>query len=278
MQGKRRALILRWVMTACLAAGVALGVSAGKLNDAAASLPGEPDLALLEAPVRPESQYDPTYSLPILMYHQIGRPARGLTVTPEDFAQQMDALVASGYTAVSLDTVLLAMAGEQAALPPKAVVLTFDDGYDCFYRNANPILEERGLTATIFVITGMVGDPGYLSWEQITELVDQGYTVGCHTHMHPDLRLVSQDRLDREIADSKKALSEATGQDVLSFCYPAGEYNDRVLEAVRSAGFLGAVTTQPGTIDLGSHPYTLKRIRVDGRESLETFKRKLSIP
>ncbi len=230
---------------------------------------------------QPVSQHGTSCSVPILMYHQIDAPVRGLTVTPDDFRDQMDALLDANYTAISMDLVLKAMTDESVTLPDKPIALTFDDGYDCFYRNAHPILMERDFTSTIFVITSMVGDKGYLSWEQITELADLGYTIGCHTHSHPDLRHASLDSLHNEINTSRKILVEATDQEILSFCYPAGAYNDEVIDAVRTAGFLGAVTTEYGIANIANadiNSYTLKRVRIDGHDSLNTFKNKLSIP
>ncbi len=226
---------------------------------------------------RPEETPEPAFPIPIVMYHQVDEPPRGLTVTPGDFAKQMDALKDAGYVTLDMDTVLEAM-GSGKSLPEKTVVLTFDDGYDCFYRNARPVLKERGFTATVFVITGMVGKKGYLTWEQIEQLCSEGYTLGCHTHAHPDLRLLTGERLVKEVADSREILRERTGQEILSFSYPAGEHNDTVIQAVKSAGFSGAVTTEPGIARFADDPYTLKRIRVDGRESLATFKKKLSLP
>ncbi len=228
-------------------------------------------------PEVPDFVYDADYSIPILMYHQIDSPKGGLTVTPDDFMAQMDALKAAGYTTVGMDEILSAMAGEPVPLPPKACALTFDDGYDCFYRNALGVLEAKGFTATVFVVTGLVGTTGYLDWEQISELCDMQYTMGCHTVNHLDLSTLSGPGLTKEISGARDTLREKTNQDVFSFCYPAGRYNAQVVEAVEGAGFLGAVTTEPGTAKLSDDRFTLKRVRVDGRDSLDTFKNKLGI-
>ncbi len=237
----------------------------------------EPEPPSPNLPEPPQFVYDGEYSIPILMYHQVDNPSGGLTVTPADFLAQMNVLKEAGYTAVGMDDVLLAMTGEPVPLPPKACALTFDDGYDCFCRNALEVLEANEFTATVFVVTGLVGNTGYLNWEQISELVELGYTMGCHTENHLDLCTLSESRLTKEISGSRDILMEKTDQAVLSFCYPAGQYNDQVVDAVEEAGFLGAVTTKPGTAKLSDERFTLKRIRVDGRESLSTFKNKLGI-
>jgi peptidoglycan/xylan/chitin deacetylase (PgdA/CDA1 family) len=222
--------------------------------------------------------YPPDLKIPILMYHDIGSPSGGLTVTPTMLAQQMDTLKSAGYSTVSLDALLMAMRSEPAALPEKPVVLCFDDAYAKVYSEAYPILKEHGFSATLFVITGLVGKQGYVTWEQINELVEAGWTVGCHTARHLDLTTLGSESLRAEIADARAVLQEKTGQPVLSFCYPSGRYNDQVVQAVKDAGYYGAVTTVPGVAQFSDPPFTLVRVRVDGREGLATFKAKLSIP
>jgi peptidoglycan/xylan/chitin deacetylase (PgdA/CDA1 family) len=268
--------IHRFVVLICVAMAVTLAIN-GHVLTIAKSTVCDPDPPLSGVPGPPEFRYDEHYSIPILMYHQIDSPARGLTVTPEDFASQMDLLKEAGYTTVSMDEVLLAMAGEPVPLPPKAVVLTFDDGYDCLYRNAHPILKERDFTATMFLTTRLIERSGYLTWEQISTLAAAGYTVGCHTRTHLDLCTLSRANLEKEVQGARQTLREKTGQTVLSFCYPSGRYNSQVIDAVRAAGFMGAVTTEPGVSDLSDDPYALKRIRVDGRESLKAFAQKLGL-
>lgn len=222
--------------------------------------------------------YPPDLEIPILMYHDIGFPAGGLTVTPAMLAEQVDTLKSAGYSTVSLDTLLMAMRNEPASLPEKPVVLCFDDAYAKVYSDAYPILKERGFTAALFVITGLVGKQGYVTWEQIDELVEEGWTVGCHTARHLDLTTLGSEGLRSEIADARAVLQEKTGQPVLSFCYPSGRYNDQVVQAVMDAGYYGAVTTVPGVARFSDPPFTLDRVRVDGREGIASFKAKLSIP
>ena len=204
------------------------------------------------------------------MYHQIDSPARGLTVTPEDFASQMDLLKEAGYTTVSMDEVLLAMAGEPVPLPPKAVVLTFDDGYDCLYRNAH-ILKERDFTATMFLTTRLIERSGYLTWEQISTLAAAGYTVGCHTRTHLDLCTLSRANLEKEVQEQGKRLGKKRANGVV-FLLPIRAVQQPGDRCCQAAGFMGAVTTEPGVSDLSpTIPYALKRIQVDGRESLKAF-------
>ncbi len=222
--------------------------------------------------------YARTYKIPILMYHDIGDQANGLTVTPQALAEQMDALDAAGFETVSIDTVLLALRGEPVRLPERGVVLTFDDAYAGVYQKAYPILKKHGYTATLYVITGLVERKGYVNWEQVRELAKGGWTIGSHTVHHQNLRLLTGTQLQAELVPARRVLQENTGQPILSFCYPAGQYNDAVVEEVKTAGYYGAVTTGPGIARLMDSAFTLKRVRIDGREGLDSFKAKLSIP
>ncbi|MCL4426174.1 MAG: polysaccharide deacetylase family protein [Firmicutes bacterium] len=233
--------------------------------------------------------------IPILMYHRIGEPADGLTVTPKDFAQQMRFLAEQGYRTITLSQLLQEMAAltgsrdarslaeagdssqprEPSLLAGKVVVLTFDDGYDSVFLQAFPVLKKYHFTATVFPITGLVGKKGFLNWDEMKEMADYGVDVGSHTVHHPDLRYLRKGELEQEIEDSRQILLRRLGQSVRAFCYPAGKYNPQVLEEVRRAGYLGAVTTEYGAVTLSDDPYRLRRIRIDGRENGKVFAAKL---
>jgi len=207
----------------------------------------------------------------IVMYHK----------TPGDFDAQLAHLEQTGYSVVTLDQVAAAMAGG-VALPAKAAVITFDDGYTD-QLNAFAALKRHNMKATFYIINGgeasgwcigagrndhahaNCGDD-YLNWEQIRTLDRSGLiTIGAHTLNHPcanpTLNTASAARLHQEIADSKTGLEQELGHAVSSLAYPCGIYNQTVINEVRSDGFSTAVTTIPGTWQAAGQPYTLRRIR-----------------
>ena len=220
--------------------------------------------------------------VPILMYHYVryapdpnDRIGVGLSVTPEVFAAQMAYLKEAGYEAVTVARLSRALRGEEG-LPPQAVVLTFDDGYADFYEVAWPILREHGFVSTLFVISGRVGQPGYVSREMLTELAASGLVeIGSHSVTHPDLTTLAPARLWREVAESKSALEEWTGQPVTSFCYPSGRYHSGAIEAVANAGYEAAVTTASGQDHTTEGALIWSRVRVEGPGSVEKFARSL---
>jgi peptidoglycan/xylan/chitin deacetylase (PgdA/CDA1 family) len=152
--------------------------------------------------------------IPILMYHSIGESQNGrhpyyeTNTSPQVFAQQMKFLRDNGYRADGCHTALQNATRRTNA---KAVVMTFDDGYADFYRYAFPILTECCFSATVFVISGLM-KPQRMSFKgtecltlsEVRELHSQGISFGSHTVTHPDLRVLKQDEVERELSGSKK--------------------------------------------------------------------------
>ncbi len=222
----------------------------------------------------PPSKPDPTAkTVPILMYHYIRvnpDPAdvigAGLSVTPVEFEWQMRYLVDNGYQVIGL-TELAQAISNNISLPPRTIVLTFDDGYFDFYQNAYPVLKRYDLKATSFVITDFVGRKGYLTWGAIQEMVASGLvTFGSHTLDHPDLARISVALAAREIKESKRLLEDHLGTHVTLFAYPAGQYNLAVMKLVEETGYVAAVSTRYGNTHTRDDLFRLKRIRIDGRD------------
>jgi len=227
---------------------------------------------------RPEAQ------VPILMYHHIAVPGPNadaircdLSVSPAAFEAQMAYLASHGYRTVSLLDLFEHLQSGQA-LPARPIILTFDDGYDDNYTYAYPILRRYGLQGTFFIITGLVGRPGYLTWEQAREMRRGGMSLESHTCTHLDLTRSTPGHVDEEVKDSKAALERELGGPVLFFSYPSGKYNAAVIAALEANGYLGAVTTRHGTTQEASALYELCRVRIRGSDTLETFAQKVELP
>ncbi len=210
----------------------------------------------------------------ILMYHNIGLPPknavlRSLYVTPRMFKFQMCYLKTAGFEVVPLtDLASLACKGYSAK---RLVSLTFDDGYRDFYENAFPVLKSYGFPSTVFVVSDLVGKENIwdsadgrateklLSWKEISRLSREGVTFGSHTRSHPFLSRLSPLEVKDEVAGSKSFLEEKLQTPAESFCYPYGDYNDRIIAQVRNAGYKAAVTTKRGLVHGGDNPFELRR-------------------
>lgn len=206
---------------------------------------------------------------PILMYHHVGylppnpdATRVSLTVPPELFAAHLDALVAGGYSVVSMAALWAGLASG-APLPPKPVVLTFDDGYDDAYQYAYPALAARGMTGLFHVITGQVEQFGYLTWTQVAEMRAAGMEIGSHTVHHPDLWWLSTADRWAEIEGAALAIAAVLGERPKFLSYPIGHYNTYIADIVRQTGHLAATITHFGTLHSASYPYWLSRVRVE---------------
>lgn len=159
------------------------------------------------------------------------------------------------------------------ALPPRAVALTFDDGYRDNYTNVFPVLRRYGFTATFFVITGKVGHPGYMSWAELREMSAAGMLIESHTVTHPVLTRLPAPALERELVQSRQALWLNLGIDSRVLCYPYGAYDPGVMGAARAAGYIMAFTTKPGLVMEPLAIFALPRVAVGHHESRADFLR-----
>jgi len=218
--------------------------------------------------------------VPILMYHVIAdAPSSAqlpeLYVDPKTFDRQMEWLKSRGYQGVSLNQVYDAwFAGGE--LPEKPVVVSFDDGYRSQYVYARPELRKLGWPGVLSVIAGRVGQPNAeLSVAMVQTMINDGWELDSHTINHVDVSQATGAQLQQEVAGSRRMLHQRFQQPVNFFCYPSGRYDDQAIQAVRSAGYLGATTTDEGLAGR-SEMFTLKRIRVDGSDGVSGLETKLS--
>ena len=216
-------------------------------------------------------------NVPILTYHYIrvnpdrnDRLGFALSVTPSDFAAQMDWLAQSGYHPITTDDLYAYLTGDQG-LPSKPVILTFDDGYADFYTTALPILRSHDFRAVAYVVSGFVGTYGYMSAEQVREADRSGIEIGSHTVSHANLASLSSGSVWSQITQSKLFLEQVVGHPVVSFCYPSGKYTSAVASAVSAAGYHDATTTRYGYSYTIAGRYVWSRLRVSGGELLEQF-------
>src|ERR1700680_541748 len=163
------------------------------------------------------------------MYHHVspsvqpGKYGRALTITPQEFDQQLTWLRARGCTIVRASRIVDdAQAG---VLAPCEVALTFDDGYDDAAAYVAPMLTRAGATGTFFIATGEVGSRGHVNVAELRVLADLGMELAAHTVHHVDLTQVSSGVRDAEIASSIATLRSWTGVAVTDFADPSGRYN-----------------------------------------------------
>jgi len=209
-----------------------------------------------------------TQGVPILAYHQVtseivdDEDEMHYSVSPEEFAEQLNYLKNKGYQSVSLHDVFEAREG-RAQLPAKPIVLTFDDGYKDNYTVALPIMEQYGFSGTVFIIVNSVGESEYLSWDEIRAMQQRHTEIGSHTLNHVSLRDTPLPEKRQEIAESKQLIENQIGQRVEFFAYPYGSYDQESFSLLRSAGYRGACAGIAGYNLPGDNlPYRLKRVNI----------------
>jgi peptidoglycan/xylan/chitin deacetylase (PgdA/CDA1 family) len=219
-----------------------------------------------------------TLTLPILMYHYVRTPPAAnldlmgykLSVSPEDFTTQMDWLAANRYHPVDFNDVRAYFAGI-APLPSNPVVLTFDDGYRDLYSAAFPVLASHKFKAVAYIVSGFVGQPRYVTKEQVLEMDRSGIQIASHTVDHVNLARSSFGSTVYQLTESKRWLEELLGHSVVDFAYPSGQASGQVVSALGITGYDTAVTEQTSLTHSLNDRYMWTRVRVSGGESMADF-------
>ena len=210
--------------------------------------------------------------VPILLYHHIGYSFDEESiyyVAPELFDQQLNLLYQWGYQTISIE--LLARAITQGAeLPPKPVILTFDDGSESIYATALPIMQRYGFTGTAYIVYHYVGITHYMNADEIRALHAAGWEIGSHSLTHRDLTTRPDRQMD-EIVGSRRQLESLLGIPVLSFAYPFGAYDQSSLGYVHFAGYLAAVGLGNESLQGHKNLFYLYRQAVNGTDDLQRF-------
>ena len=231
-----------------------------------------------------------TDRLPILMYHQVadtGSPSRARWRVPlERFKAQLAYLREAGFYSVRLDEWRSAAARRQA-LPGRAVMITFDDGYLDFAAHAWPLLQQYGFSAVLFVVSERVGRSNdwdraeaagdrLMDWDQLRRLRDEGLEIGSHSATHPWLRSLPVAEIVREAATSKATIQRELKQSVISFAYPFGDHDVAIQHLVGACGYEQGFHCYPsGRSPLNGDLMNQPRIEILGDDDLPGFIAKL---
>jgi peptidoglycan/xylan/chitin deacetylase (PgdA/CDA1 family) len=214
-----------------------------------------------------------TESVPILMYHVIlapppGAPYPGLYVTPALFAQQMHALAAAGYHAVTMNQMWDNWHHGTPLPPGKPIVISFDNGYESQYRFALPVLRAMGWVGVENLqLSGLPVSQGGLSERQVRGLVAAGWELDTQGYNHAALITLDANELHFQVAVARQRIRALYGVQAEWFCYPSGQYDAAVVAAVKAAGFRGSTTVVPGWASPTEDPFHLPRLRVLGGTS-----------
>jgi peptidoglycan/xylan/chitin deacetylase (PgdA/CDA1 family) len=210
--------------------------------------------------------------VPIILYHWIAvSPINSqYYVPPEKFEEEMKLLHDWGYTTITTELLIKAIT-QGADLPPRPLIITFDDGHLNNYTTAFPIMKKYGFTGVLYIVSSYMGADQYMNADQIKEMAAAGWEVGSHTISHLNLTSLEPQRQRHEIVDSRKILEAKLGMTIRTFSYPFGMSDGGVIDYVHFAGYLAAMslgfTDDQGTSNL----YTLQRREIKGTYDVKQF-------
>lgn len=249
--------------------------------------------------VRPHDEtLVPVYSKKavVLTYHHISnKPFSGITISPERFEEDLEMLRDKHFNVISLRDMVNAMDGN-GELPDNAIVITFDDGIESFYKYAYPLLKKYNMPATQFIITARVesyspseNELNPLSPDEIREMYESGLIdIQSHTHKSHDYVYINSElkkgpmltykkydtetntkesdeeyiaRVTSDLQTSREIIFKYTGVYPDMLCFPFGSYSKKVCEISKAAGFNYMITTQPGYNSENSKKTLIYRIR-----------------
>ncbi|AFS79569.1 polysaccharide deacetylase [Gottschalkia acidurici 9a] len=235
--------------------------------------------------------------IPILMYHHVVNDESKnnlITITDKRFKEDMDYIKENGYTSISFKELIDYKEGRRK-LPDRPIIITFDDGYYNNYKYAYPILKEKNMKATIFVVGSRLGianynnDPrySYFSWGEGKEMYESGlveiqpHTYNLHYYKESsdhgegalpksgETKEQHHDRFSKDTENIVKAIKENIGCDSYVFAYPYGKYNDTNEEVLKDMNFKVTLTTKSKYADITDELYHLKRINVPSHKKLK---------
>ena len=220
----------------------------------------------------------------ILAYHRVhpDAPNDTLAVTPGAFRRQVLFLIARGYSVLTLTEWLKSGAAQN---PKKTLIITFDDGWTDNYDYAFPVMQELGISGTIFLVSDYIDidsvpkvmgpAPGraFLSSERIIEMHEAGMDFGSHTATHPVLPDLSEERIAEELSRSKEALGRLLGTEIKTLCYPKSRATAKILRAASDCGYEAGLLTRPfsGDAPVDKGPMALPRVGVYGSDNHMRF-------
>ncbi len=185
--------------------------------------------------------------VPVLCYHHIRDFRKSDTgddkayiVPPSTFEDTLKYLKSKGYTGVVSQQVYDYYAYSKP-LPPKPIMLSFDDNDGTQYTNALPLLKKYGFNATFFIMTVTIDKENYMTTEQLKGLDKQGYDLQPHTWDHHMVtKYKTDDDWQTQIVEPKKSLEEMLGHPTPFFAYPYGIYSSEAADKIKSYGYKGA--------------------------------------
>lgn len=223
----------------------------------------------------------------VLTYHRFGDIQRDpFCVSPKDFEKQM-AYLAERQLAVSLSDLEEFLHGRKT-LNRDAVLVTIDDGFRSLHSTALPILKDYLIPAVAFITPGVINSQKeadhlqpinlaepYLTWDEITQVCDNGVTIGSHAWTHRSLGGMVVEEVEEEASRSRDALERNLQRPIKAFAYPYGtraDFSPTTAQILKRSGYTCAFTSQHGAVHTNIDAFSLPRVKVEGGEGVWLFR------
>jgi peptidoglycan/xylan/chitin deacetylase (PgdA/CDA1 family) len=269
MESRRRTVLLGAVGAAVLAATGCAHAAPAPADPASPPLPSPTTAPAVDPAAPAAAVLARAADVPVLCWHQLrdwragdSASARAtLICPPAAFRAQLDALHAGGYSTISPDE-HLAHLTTGAPLPPKPVLLTFDDSQGSQITTGVPELAKRSMRATFFVMTVPLGKPNWMSRDDVKRLHDAGHTVGAHTYDHHRADRYAGADWDTQLAKPRAELEAIVGAPVRHFAYPYGDWDPADFAHLDQAGYVTGYQLAEKPVDPTRPLLTLRRTLV----------------
>ena len=196
------------------------------------------------------------------MYHRFDEnkyPSTNIKV--DDFKKQLEIIQKENIDFINPNNF------EQSLISAKKkrkILLTIDDAYLSFYKNAWPILKKRKIPFILFVSTREVGSFNYMNWDQIKELYEEEFVeIGNHSHSHEYLIDETPTVIKNDLLKSKEILKKKLGANTKFFSYPFGEYSLDFKKLIKVLNFKYAFGQHSGVIDETKDFFALPRFPIN---------------
>ncbi len=214
--------------------------------------------------------------VPVFLYHGLtaGTPVEGPSreekywVSANHFRDQLKLIRQAGCRVALLRA--LWSVGEATDAPRPGAVLTFDDGRASNYEVAFPLLQEAGVSGEFFVNTSRIGEPGFLSWQQMDEMHRAGMSFQSHSHEHVDLSRLRPSELARQLGASKQLLEDRLGRSVEFLAVPYGLLNEQLVKVAQQLGYRGVCNSWSWPVRPGAR--LVSRVPVYRRTTPDQFR------
>ncbi|MDR1000769.1 MAG: polysaccharide deacetylase family protein [Clostridiales bacterium] len=242
-------------------------------------------LMLVSIPEKTKAEQN--VKIPVLLYHHIVPDDyieiyqdNAFVIKESMFDRQIKYLYDNGYYTITTQQLYDYLANKKS-LPPKSIMITFDDGYLSNYLFAYKILKNYNFVATIFIITSEINTNqqlfdanliNHMSWDQIKIMQDM-FEFASHTNSlhytidnHSALCVLPNNLIDNDI---KTSLDKVTNK--IAFAYPYGEFNDSVIKTLKNNGIKLGFTTEAGYVTSNTNPFKINRFTIYQNFSINDF-------